>query len=93
VALLVYTQGLAFVQATMHFLDAKLKGDSVQQGGGDGQLLAQPVGKINLSLETLAIFLRVLQEKASHVPQELAMVLKQLQAQVRHVGILRLAAG
>ncbi|KAK9824056.1 hypothetical protein WJX72_007392 [[Myrmecia] bisecta] len=67
----------AFMQATIKFLEAKLAEQHEQEAH---QLVGQS-GKINLSLECLAIFLRVLHAHAALLPPEVQQELVRLQQQ------------
>lgn len=67
-------EGLSFVEAVLSFLDAKLV-QHAQQGQP-----AQGVGRVNLSVETLALFLRVLHMNTSVFPADLATEISHLES-------------
>ena len=63
------------MQAVIKYLDHKLQSQQV----ADGQASTAQIGRINLSLETLAIFLRSLQAAAASGPPDAAAELANLQ--------------
>ena len=65
-------RGVAFMQASVSFLDAKLREDLPASAHGPARL--------NISVETLAVFLRVLAANAGEVPTDTLQQLKLVQA-------------
>ena len=63
------------LQAVIKFLDHKLQRQQV----ADGQASNAQIGRINLALETLAIFLRSLQAAAASGPPDVAIELANVQ--------------
>lgn len=75
-------RGVAFMQASVSFLDAKLREDAppTQPSSPVAATAAAVHPRLNISVETLAVFLRVLATNAGQVPTDTLQQLKLVQA-------------
>ena len=74
------SRGVTFMQASVSFLDAKLREDGGDKESGGGKAKEGSQVRPSISVETLAIFLKVLAANAGEVPTDTLQQLKLVQA-------------